>query len=409
MAYFVARACTVCPLLLSGVAAAQTGFHILAPDPGVESSGAWDITPDGRWVVGWTYLTSGPKVAALWDSALARHDLVATPMPQYSGYLAISDDASVVVVQHDRLFSAGLKEGPFTASQWPQSPGSEYSFFSLSGDGAVITGWRSPKLGPVPPEPTGPYAWNRLTGELTMLPLEMEVFGIASEDGYPSGSLHNINSTGSLIVGKVGSWLYDVAAKWTNFQVSTFAVDGPNPADATFASAISSNGRFVAGNWWNWGVIWEDGELIELVDPAPYSSIYFNLVADHGLIASSGGLVWTKDYGVQSAIDFLADHGAPVPAGWQFYGINAMSADGSTFVGKLRLENSNIWRGFVAYTNYKPCYADFNRDGGVDGSDIESFFRRWEVGDADVNLDGGVDGSDIESFFIQWAAGGCES
>jgi hypothetical protein len=55
------------------------------------------------------------------------------------------------------------------------------------------------------------------------------------------------------------------------------------------------------------------------------------------------------------------------------------------------------------------CPADYNQDGGVDGSDIESFFLDWQAGDtqADVNLDGGVDGSDIETFFVAWQAGGC--
>ncbi|MCX5690097.1 MAG: hypothetical protein NTV94_10015, partial [Planctomycetota bacterium] len=48
------------------------------------------------------------------------------------------------------------------------------------------------------------------------------------------------------------------------------------------------------------------------------------------------------------------------------------------------------------------CIGDFNQDGGVDGSDIESFFLQWEAGDsgADVNQDGGIDGGDIETFFV---------
>ncbi|MCX5689156.1 MAG: M36 family metallopeptidase, partial [Planctomycetota bacterium] len=56
-----------------------------------------------------------------------------------------------------------------------------------------------------------------------------------------------------------------------------------------------------------------------------------------------------------------------------------------------------------------PCPADFNQDGGVDGSDVEAFFLAWQVGDssADVNQDGGVDGSDLEAFFIPWQNGGC--
>jgi spore coat protein A len=56
-----------------------------------------------------------------------------------------------------------------------------------------------------------------------------------------------------------------------------------------------------------------------------------------------------------------------------------------------------------------PCPADFNQDGGVDGSDIEAFFLTWETGSplADVNQDGGTDGADIETFFVAWEAGGC--
>ncbi len=55
------------------------------------------------------------------------------------------------------------------------------------------------------------------------------------------------------------------------------------------------------------------------------------------------------------------------------------------------------------------CYADFNNDGGVDGSDVESFYLAWQAGEpgADVNEDGGVDGTDVEAFFVQWAVGGC--
>lgn len=55
------------------------------------------------------------------------------------------------------------------------------------------------------------------------------------------------------------------------------------------------------------------------------------------------------------------------------------------------------------------CAADYNQDGGVDGSDVESFFIEWEGGEgcADVNQDGGVDGQDVESFFLAWEAGDC--
>jgi hypothetical protein len=57
--------------------------------------------------------------------------------------------------------------------------------------------------------------------------------------------------------------------------------------------------------------------------------------------------------------------------------------------------------------NLTLCIGDFNCDGGVDGQDIESFFRTWSNGESagDVNADGGVDGQDIEYFFVKWEAG----
>ena len=56
-----------------------------------------------------------------------------------------------------------------------------------------------------------------------------------------------------------------------------------------------------------------------------------------------------------------------------------------------------------------PCPADYNQDGGIDGSDVQVFFDDWSLGlpQADVNFDGGVDGADVDAFFIAWSNGGC--
>jgi len=55
------------------------------------------------------------------------------------------------------------------------------------------------------------------------------------------------------------------------------------------------------------------------------------------------------------------------------------------------------------------CPADYNLDGGVDGSDVGDFFSDWSnaVPSADVNADGGIDGSDVSDFFEAWSNGGC--
>lgn len=55
------------------------------------------------------------------------------------------------------------------------------------------------------------------------------------------------------------------------------------------------------------------------------------------------------------------------------------------------------------------CFGDFNEDGGINGEDVEEFFRAWVEGDlvADGNGDGGIDGIDIEAFFVVWERGSC--
>ena len=91
----------------------------------------------------------------------------------------------------------------------------------------------------------------------------------------------------------------------------------------------------------------------------------------------------------------------PAPADDNFAGL------GLSFSGVGEVDVSGQRAGFdePAY----PCPADFNRDGGIDGDDVPSFFDAWEIGDAsaDANQDGGVDGDDVTEFFRVWENGGC--
>lgn len=53
------------------------------------------------------------------------------------------------------------------------------------------------------------------------------------------------------------------------------------------------------------------------------------------------------------------------------------------------------------------CPADFNQDGGVDGTDVEAFFIAWSAGEptGDFDRSGGIDGQDVEAFFARWTTG----
>ncbi len=98
-----------------------------------------------------------------------------------------------------------------------------------------------------------------------------------------------------------------------------------------------------------------------------------------------------------SATDTLTIFGATA-ADEGLYSCAVTSPCGNAVSNRARLTVNGI-----------PCPADFNQDGGIDGTDVQAFFAAWEAGDpsADVNFDGGVDGPDVDYFFGAWEAGGC--
>ena len=55
----------------------------------------------------------------------------------------------------------------------------------------------------------------------------------------------------------------------------------------------------------------------------------------------------------------------------------------------------------------KPCPADFNHDGYVNGNDYDEFAGLFETGDhgADLNQDGYVNGNDFDAFAEHFEAG----
>ncbi|MBS0197926.1 MAG: hypothetical protein JSR77_14315 [Planctomycetes bacterium] len=142
--------------------------------------------------------------------------------------------------------------------------------------------------------------------------------------------------------------------------------DGSGPAlyfAGTAFPGINNFGKLVAGQW-----VSVDGSLRDSSTPNS---------------ATSGN--WPSAFG-------LAEAGGNLLIGGSFITIGPVPA-----------------RGLATLQACCPCPADFNRDGSVDGSDVESFFVAWQATDSsgDTDCSGGVDGSDVEAFFRAWEAGGC--
>lgn len=128
----------------------------------------------------------------------------------------------------------------------------------------------------------------------------------------------------------------------------------------------------------------------------------------------------TTDPGFSREVEIHGNGTWKFPAGW--YKVEPVNTGAAALRSDL-VDSQPLVRDFEYYFELMPetasagydlggcgCPADFNQDGGVDGSDVEAFLIAWEIGetDGDVNCDGGVDGSDVETFFYYWEAGGCD-
>jgi hypothetical protein len=149
--------------------------------------------------------------------------------------------------------------------------------------------------------------------------------------------------------------------------------------------------------------------------PFPGEHVRPQLVAPDGKLwmtydseypAAEAGLLWWDGTNIGT-------FPAPPNGEWRWGGLphaGIQDLEVKIIPGGYELWMSCLSRGLAVLSITTPaCPADFNGDGGVDGSDVEAFFLAWESGEnaADVNGDGGVDGADAEHFFVRWEAGGC--
>jgi len=392
----------------SGIAlAVPPHFVLVEPLEGHNWTSVYSVTADGLLATG---LSQSPRGAVpfFWSVESGRADFITG----YDGtfLVAVSEDRSVIAAMFWRngeratLLYLGPIEGPYTGL----SNTEEFSYnpLGMSGDGSVVYGVRSPSgtgLGE-----SRPFIWRGgdSAPELPNVTTSYDTIG-----GGPNAS-SCMDYSGSQLVGMLGNNEYGIflGVVWEGDTVSVLPGLPDDPVQMGYVAGISRNGRYISGMYYDWGAIW-DNRVLTTIFPPIYLYTYpvMKAVADHGRLAVSDDQIWTRERGLEDATVFLAAHGAPITEGWGFYHFNSISADGSVLVGTLYRDSPRIYRGFIAYTSYSPCFADFNEDGGVEGRDVEDFFLAWQASEerADVNIDGGVDGADIETFFTQWARGGC--
>ncbi len=229
---------------------------------------------------------------------------------------------------------------------------------------------------------------------------------------------------------------------------------GPTP----IAPGISVNFATADGNWWdairNAGTVWESGGAppIRLADRPLIPRTGLGMHTDAGvtfdlsevraleggrrvlMVSGVAGFTMNSCFSADIHAEFMvlvdgvvrfrrlcsprataaAAFEVPIAEADRYLTFMALNADGGNCdhfaVADARLVvSSELDADSDGLLDECACPADFNRDGGVDGADVEAFYRAWEASDpsADVNRDGGIDGGDVETFFSAWELGGC--
>ncbi|MBL9001043.1 MAG: hypothetical protein JNK25_07900, partial [Phycisphaerae bacterium] len=198
----------------------------------------------------------------------------------------------------------------------------------------------------------------------------------------------------------------------------------PSPLSRSEANAVSANGDVIVGRYtgefgtraarWDSSLRMHDLGIIN-----GSTSNEARCVSDDGLTIggfagqSSGSTwratVWTPATGLMFADDYFAQNGVPLPADHTAVICDSVSGNGRSFGFRYRRPGQDANSAAIVLLS-PPCPADFNHDGGIDGSDVGAFYQEWAIGAtaADVNRDGGIDGSDVQMFFEYWESGNCE-
>jgi uncharacterized membrane protein len=390
--------------LLSAAACAQNSLiQIWTPPAGARSTAILGLSADGSYAVG--ALDQSVETAA----AFTRPGPI-TLLPRRTEWirswaLATSGDGTVTI--GNSLVVGGA------APIWRWDRGSADvevltvpsgclagSATDLSDDGSVITGycWSA--------DSTSAWRWTRSTG---MQP-------IPAPAGTASPSALAISGDGTAVLGQTQSGGRSVPFIWRQQTGSILMPPSPDGRDVLVTS-LSFDGSVVCGSLYTEGaepqaMRWSAQLGYQSLPyiPGQAASHYANAISGDGgtIVGYNGGqaFIWNELKGTRLLKTALLDQGVDLN-NWSPYDATGISFDGAWIAGQAISDlNSNWIYGFIARLE-EPCIGDFNRDGGVDGGDIASFFIAWEAAEFDADLDrnGGIDGSDIETFFVAWESG----
>ena len=356
---------------------------------------------NGKLVVGGRFTQAGglpgTEALAAWDGEVWQ----SLGLTISAGH-AIWDMAVGDLGQGQRLFVAGGFGLPFGGIA--QFDGSTWS---AVGTGVGINGAFSPYIGDIEifNDGSGPalYAvgrfdtidgvaaqlvarykgagWTRVGAGLSRQSDALKYLSAATVFDDGTGPALYVGGTQFGMNGRTGS---ANVAKWTG---------GSTTSPWTAAGQVLGTGRVTALRGWNNGIT---------------SNLYFAGTAFPG-INNFGKLVNSQWVSIDGSLRDSSTGGAATSGSFpSAFGLGEWNGN-LLITGSFITIGPAVTRGVATLERCCPCRADYNLDGGVDGSDLEAFFLEFVDGlpGADVNCDGGTDGPDIESFITSWQRGEC--
>lgn len=392
---------------LAAPAAAQprAGYAIFYPQSGASATSANCLSADGA-VVGGNVIASR-QMAAVFEAPFYSPALIPMPSGETDSIpTAASRDGAAMVGYRNLVAGGGQwgwvhREGQFTElGRYGDAGGS--SATDISEDGRTVVGvsyfpdaargWRWTPDGGLQPLPEPPGT------------ISLEPFAISGDGQVVTGRI--VLATGA-----------PRTFRWTPAEGMSIIGAGTDPVDVQMVD-LSWDGSMACGYRYDSatgraeGFRWTLGGHEDPIGPIAGR--------DPNMIPSAISADGSRIVGYNQGRAFIWDSArgsrlldaAVLAAGvdlnnWTFHTATGISGDGRIIsVQALYPQPPYFSYGGIVLLD-EGCTGDFNRDGGVDGGDVEAFFRAWEAGAAraDLNLDGGVDGADVEAFFRAWESG----